>query len=185
MFERLIKLGILKRTGPTRLEFPFPIIQEYLAGCYIVHHEAHTLQARTTDAVQRPWAQVIQFALELHSDASPIIKSMLSRQDDAFHTALRLVGRCVVNGTRVNSELRADIAMRLAKIWPYGTWELRERIGSLIADGFTTPLVPPCVNVFHIRGSCKTARRRIVCSLKIPEVTFEVIRAHLEESVYV
>jgi hypothetical protein len=122
MFERFIKLGILKRTGSTRLEFPFPIIQEYLAGCYIVHHEAHTLQARTNDAVQRPWAQVIQFALELHSDASQIIQNMLSRQDDVFHTALRLVGRCLVNGARVNSELRADIAMRLAEIWPYGTW---------------------------------------------------------------
>jgi hypothetical protein len=181
MFERFIRLGILKRTGSTRLEFPFPIIQEYLAGCYIVHHEAHTLQARTTDAIQRPWAQVIQFALELYSDASAIIQNMLSLRDDAFHTALRLVGRCVVNGARVNSELRAHIAIRLAEIWPYGSWELRERIGSLVADGFTTPLVPAVRRCLSHEWLLHSGVARIVCSLKDSEVTFEVVRAHLEK----
>jgi hypothetical protein len=169
IFDRFIKLGVLKRTGPTRLQFPFPIIQEYLAGCYIVRKEAHTLQTRTNDAIQRPWAQVIQFALELHSDASPIIQNMLSRKDDAFHTTLRLVGRCIVNGARVTPELHADIATRLAHIWPYGSWELRERVGSLVADGFVSPLLPEVRQCLSHTWLLQSGVDQVVCSLKDAE----------------
>jgi predicted NACHT family NTPase len=34
--DQLIKLGVLRRSGPNRLSFPFPIVQEYLAACHIL-----------------------------------------------------------------------------------------------------------------------------------------------------
>ena len=60
-------------------------------------------------------------------------------------------------------------------------WELRERIGSLIADGFTTPLDPAVRRCLSHTWLLHNGVARIVCSLKDSEVTFEVIRAHLEE----
>jgi len=134
--------GILRKQSPIRLQFPYPIVQEYLAACYLMREHAEQLPHRIDDALQRPWAQVIQFALEMHVNPTPLIRSMLDRPDDAFSTGLRLVARCVLNGAQVKQPLRADIAHRLAAAWTSPSWRLRDQIGRLLVDGFSRPLLP-------------------------------------------
>lgn len=136
LLEKLRTNGILKPQGPVRLQFPYPIIQEYLAARHLVDHFPESLVRRIDDAVQRPWAQVIQFAIELHPDPEPIIVAMLARDDDAFATGLRLVGRCVANGATVGSALRLTIGERLVDFWVGAPSRSRERVGRLLADGF-------------------------------------------------
>ena len=86
--------------------------------------------------MERPWAQVIQFALELHPEPEPIIRAMLARPDDAFHTGLRLMGRCIANGATVSDKLRRDVGDRLVAFWVHAPSRSRERVGRLLADAF-------------------------------------------------
>jgi hypothetical protein len=100
LLTSLLTNGILRRQSAIRLQFPYPIVQEYLAACFLVRERSETLIQRIGDAIKRPWAQVLQFALELHPSPTPIIASMLEREDDAFATGLRLIARCVANGNQ-------------------------------------------------------------------------------------
>ena len=63
--------------------------------------------------------RVIQFALELHADPEPVIQAMLERQDDAFCTGLRLIGRCIANGAKVGPQLREEVGNRLVAFWAH------------------------------------------------------------------
>src|SRR5208283_1347587 len=137
ILDRLLRHGVLRRQSAIRLQFPYPIVQEYLAACYLVREQPETLARRVDDAVQRPWAQVVQFALELHPAPTPIVRAMLEREDDAFATALRLVGRCVANGSKVEAEVRDEIARRLVRFWVHAPYRARERVGRLLVDGFS------------------------------------------------
>ncbi|SDA28319.1 NACHT domain-containing protein [Methylobacterium sp. UNC378MF] len=137
LFELLIANGILKRQSAVRFQFPYPIVQEYLAARHIIDHYPETLDHRIDDAVQRPWAQVIQFALELHPAPEGIVRAMLARPDDAFRTGLRLVGRCIVNGAAVGPQLRSEIGEYLVEYWTMAPTRSREHVGRLLADGFT------------------------------------------------
>lgn len=139
LFEQLIANGILKPQSAIRLQFPYPIVQEYLAARHLVDHYPETLAQRIEDAVQRPWAQVIQFAIELHPEPEPIVQAMLARPDDAFCTGLRLVGRCIANGAAVGEQLRTEVGDRLVEYWIHAPSRSRERVGRLLADGFSTP----------------------------------------------
>lgn len=117
LLERMRTNGILKPQSVIRLQFPYPIVQEYLAARHLVERYPESLHQRIEDAVQRPWAQVIQFALELAPNPEPVICAMLLREDDAFATGLRLVGRCIANGARVSDELRLEVCERLVDFW--------------------------------------------------------------------
>ena len=100
--------------------------------------------------INRPWAQAIQFALELHLSPTPIIRSMLEREDDAFATGLRLLGRCVANGSNVDLDIKREITRRLINVWVNSPLHNRQRIGRLIVDGFSTPLTPEARSVLSL-----------------------------------
>lgn len=142
LFDDLLKCGILRRQGGIRISFPFPIVQEYLAACRLVFAHIDEIASRAERAAERPWAQVIQFALEMLPDASEIIRGLLAKQDDAFATTVRLVGRCILNGMSCDSNIRLEIGRRLAAAWTHASHSSRHRIGQLLADGWTEPLLP-------------------------------------------
>jgi hypothetical protein len=136
LFERLRSNGVLRPQSAIRLQFPYPIVQEYLAARHLIDKYPDSLHQRIEDAVQRPWAQVIQFALELAPNPEPVIEAMLLRVDDAFATGLRLVGRCIANGAHVGYALRLGVAERLTAFWVQAPSDARERVGRVLADGF-------------------------------------------------
>jgi catechol 2,3-dioxygenase-like lactoylglutathione lyase family enzyme len=177
---RLLTHGVLRRQSAIRLQFPYPIVQEYLAACHLVRERPETLARRIDDAVQRPWAQVVQFALELHPMPTPIVHSMLEREDDAFATRLRLVGRCIANGAKVDADLRSEVARRLTEVWEHATWRTKERVGRLIVDGFSTPLPPEVRTVLGRRELINYGAGEIVTRANDPALTVEVLTALLE-----
>lgn len=136
LVERMKTIGILKPQSAIRLQFPYPIVQEYLAARHLNDQHPESLHKRIEDAVQRPWAQVIQFAIELSPDPEPVIAAMLERTDDAFATGLRLVGRCIANGARVGEALRVKVGEQLVDFWLQAPSDARERVGRVLADGF-------------------------------------------------
>lgn len=149
LLDRLKANGILKPQSATRLQFPYPIVQEYLAARHLVERFPESLEQRIEDAILRPWAQVIQFALELHPVPEPTIRAMLTRPDDAFCTGLRLVGRCIANGASVSTQIREEVGDRLVAYWVHAPSESRERVGRLLADGFTSPLSADLRSALH------------------------------------
>jgi NACHT domain len=180
VLARMLAQGVLRRQSAIRLQFPYPIVQEYLAACHLVRAQPETLSRRIDDAIQRPWAQVIQFALELHEQPSPIVREMLMRSDDAFSTGLRLVARCIVNGARVDAALRDDVARRLTTVWAGSSWRIRERVGRLIVDGFSQPLLPEVRAVLGNRWLEHSGGGEIVTRADDPSLTREVLCAMLD-----
>jgi hypothetical protein len=180
VLARLLTQGVLRRQSAIRLQFPYPIVQEYLAACHLVREQPQTLSQRIDDAIQRPWAQVVQFALELHPQPSPIIREMLARGDDAFSTGLRLVARCIVNGAQVDAELRNEVARQLAAVWGGSSWRIRERVGRLIADGFSQPLLPEVRAALGHPWLVHSGAGEIVTQANDPALTREVLCAMLD-----
>lgn len=180
VLARLLTQGVLRRQSAIRLQFPYPIVQEYLAACHLVREHPQTLSQRIDDAIQRPWAQVVQFALELHPQPSPIIREMLVRMDDAFSTGLRLVARCIVNGAQVDAALRDEVARQLAAVWVGSSWRIRERVGRLIVDGFSQPLLPEVRTVLGHRWLVHSGAGEIVTQANDPALTREVLSELLD-----
>jgi hypothetical protein len=149
MLAALVANGIVRRQSSIRFQFPFPIVQEYLAASYLIEHAPESLASRIDDAIQRPWAQVLQFALELHPDPSPIVVAMLARPDDAFATGLRLVARCIANGAKVNEAQIANVTDKLIEFWIHAHFDARDRVGQLIFDSFSTPITPKLRSALH------------------------------------
>jgi len=137
--EQLTVYGLLKRS-PVRVSFVFPIVQEYLAACYLVRRLPDALVDRFGLAASRPWAQALQFALEQYHRADEAIAELLEREDDAFGTVLRLIGRCIVNGSPVSVRTRAKVGDHLANLWTQQSFSTSAQVGQILADGFTTPL---------------------------------------------
>jgi hypothetical protein len=180
VLTRLLINGVLRRQSSIRLQFPYPIVQEYLAACYIIRKCPETLVQRTEDAIQRPWAQVIQFALELHPAPTSIIRSMLEREDDAFATRLRLIGRCVANGANIGAELRPEITRRLTNLWVRSSsWHIRERVGRLIVDAFSSPLPSEVRAALSLPWLTHWGAGEIVTREKDRTLTMEVLSALL------
>jgi hypothetical protein len=175
LFQQLLANGILKRQSSIRLQFPYPIVQEYLAARYIITNVPETLEQRIQDAVQRPWAQVIQFALELHPEPEPIIAAMLGQPDDAFVTGLRLVGRCIANGAKVSDQVRSDVADRLVEYWIHAAWDARERVGRLIADGFVAPPGERLKAALHHRWLINDGGGEILSLVRDQSLTLSVL----------
>lgn len=180
IFDMLRTNGILKQQSFQRFQFPYPIIQEYLAACHIVAELPDTLFERVEAAIQRPWAQVIQFALEQHPDANTIIEAMLNRTDDAFCTTLRLVGRCVANGACVENRTFGNIRDRLIEYWAQAPTQSRERVGRLIHDGFSEEITPELEAALCQRGLLSNGAGDIVTKAKDNALTLRVFASLLE-----
>lgn len=181
LYEQLIANGILRRQSAIRLQFPYPIVQEYLAARHLVDQFPESLEQRIDDAIQRPWAQVIQFGLELHPAPEPIIRAMLARPDDAFCTGLRLVGRCIANGAVVGADVRNEVGDRLVAFWVQAPSRARKRVGRLLADGFTDPATQRLRDVLHYRWLIEDGAGDIISKLGEVELTLEVLASLLKE----
>lgn len=176
LFERLRTNGILRPQSAIRLQFPYPIVQEYLAARHLIEKYPDSLHQRIEDAVQRPWAQVIQFALELAPDPEPVIEAMLVRDDDAFATGLRLVGRCIANGAIVSETLRLDVAERLAAFWVQAPSDARERVGRVLADGFWHVASPKLEAALHDRWLLEQGAGDILSKRRDRQLTLSVLQ---------
>jgi hypothetical protein len=179
VLARLQTYGVLRRQSPVRMQFPYPIVQEYLAACHLVRERPELLAHRVSDAVHRPWAQVIQFALELHPAPEDLVVQMMARQDDAFATGLRLVGRCVANGAKVSPQTRTEIARRLSVVWKESTWRNSSRVGQLIFDGFSRPLISEIRNALGDLYLFHKGAPEIVIQAQDPELTLQVFKSLL------
>lgn len=179
----LLKCGVLRQPAPSRFEFPFPIVQEYLAGCHLVEQRAEDIPRRLASLAKRPWAQAIQFALERHDDPTAIVDDLLAEPDDAFDTRLRLVGRCVANGMRVSAEQHRSIALRLIGRWnPDSFWRARA-IGNLLADGFTKPVIPELRECLFDRRRLHFGSGRILCRLADDDLSLQVLHDLVSQNV--
>jgi len=179
----LVKCGVLRQPTPSRFEFPFPIVQEYLAGCHLVEQRADDIPRRLASLAKRPWAQAIQFALERHDDPTAIVDDLLAEPDDAFDTRSRLLGRCLANGMRVSAQQRRSIALRLIGRWdPDSFWRARA-IGNLLADGFTKPLIPELREGLFDRQRLHYGSGRILCLLADDNLSLEVLHDLVSKNV--
>jgi hypothetical protein len=173
--------GLLKRS-PSWIGFVYPIVQEYLAACYLVQHLPDEVAQRFELAVRRPWAQMLQFALEQHPKADQIVSELLEQPDDAFGTVLRLIARCIVNGARVLKETRNRIGDKLAELWTSQSWTIQRNVGQLLADGFTAPL-PNRVRALLERGwGLGIGGDEIVAACNNPDLTRAVLKAVLNQN---
>jgi hypothetical protein len=140
--EALIRRGLLRKTGLATLSFPFPIVQEYLASAELLKQSVDEIFRRLSLIFRRPWAQAIQFALEQHQSPDLLVARLLDGPDDVFHTALRLLGRCVANGMSISPDSRDELGERFAAIWGSGPWRTRELVDGIIIDAFSNPIHP-------------------------------------------
>jgi hypothetical protein len=138
--DALVRRGVFRRDGMTRFTFPFPIVQEYLASAQLLRHHSDQLGQRLSMIVRRPWAQAIQFALERHPAPTAVIQEVLERPDDAFHTGLRLLGRCLSNGMLASPQQWQVIGERLAGLWGSLAWRTNLLVDGIIVDAFCKPL---------------------------------------------
>lgn len=180
----LVGNGIVRRQSSIRFQFPFPIVQEYLAATYLIEHAPDTLASRIDDAIQRPWAQVLQFALELHPAPSPIVAAMLARRDDAFATGLRLVARCIANGAKVNGTQVSDVSDRLVEFWTYAHYDARERVGQLIFDAFSNPITPKLRSALHHRWLLNNHGADIIAREASPELSLSILDGLLRRKIH-
>ncbi|CAA2144292.1 hypothetical protein MBLL_03415 [Methylobacterium bullatum] len=178
---QLAGVGVLRRRVDGRLQFPYPIVQEYLAAVHLVDEHPVAIAERITDVVKRPWAQVMQFALELLDDPTMHIRQMLQAPDDAFSTNLRLVGRCVVNGARITPELKEEIVVRLADLWGRAGWSIRERVGRLMVDGLARPVHHEIRRRLGWSWVVQSGGDEIVVREDDPLLTLEVVDRLLED----
>jgi hypothetical protein len=182
VFQCLLASGILKRQSAIRLQFPFPIVQEYLAACYLVHHRSETIADHIDDAVRRPWAQVIQFAIELSPNPEPLVRAILDREDDAFCTSGRLVARCVANGAAVQESTRKAISGKLTTYWRLASVSARDRVGALLLDGFSEPAGEELRSALHQSGLLNHGGGEIVSRLGERQLTLSVLDSILQGS---
>lgn len=180
LLERLSTYGILRQQSAIRLQFPYPIVQEYLAARHLIERYPNSLEQRIEDALLRPWAQVIQFSLELHPAPGPIIREMLHRPDDAFCTGLRLIGRCIANGTMVDESLRLEVGDRLVEYWIEAPSESRERVGRLLMDGFSTFPSPSLHAAVHHSWLINDGAGDIVSKVGDVDLTLSVLENLME-----
>jgi hypothetical protein len=109
---------------------------------------------------------------------------MLDRQNDAFATGLRLIGRCVANGSKVEPDTKREIARRLTNFWAFGSFHARERVGSLIVDGFSKPLTSEIRAVLGCSWLIDFGAGEIVTRENDGQLTMEVLTALLDRGVH-
>ena len=180
LFELLLANGIMRQQSGIRMQFPFPIVQEYLAACHLVRNFPESLADRIEDAIQRPWAQVIQFAIEQHPDPTPIVRAMLERADDAFCTGLRLVGCCVANGAKVDDLVCQEVGDRLVRFWIGAASNARERVGRIIVDEFSKPMSAALRSAVHHRWLMYDGAGEIISNARDRMLTMSVLRGLMQ-----
>lgn len=173
--DRLLQIGAIRRSG-TRIHFVYPLVQEYLAACWLVQNAPNEVADRFCKVVHRPWAQAIQFALEIHPEADRIIRDQLNKPDDVFHTVLRLIARCAVNGAHIKPDLRLELGNRLVTAWPSESYAIRSSIGYLLADGFCDPLPKTAYNHIYKGWALQNGGAEIVAAKADPELTRMVLK---------
>jgi NACHT domain len=183
LYDDAIRCGLLRRQGGGRLAFPFPIVQEYLAACHLINHHSGEIAARAERAIERPWAQAIQFALEQLDDATAIAQALLDREDDAFASMARLLGRCIANGMHCDVEVATEVGRRLVAAWPRASYWTSRRIGQLLLDRWTEPLLPELRTKLHSRYLIHDGAGTILARLADDALNLSVARAHIAEKV--
>lgn len=180
LFDDAVRCGVLRRPRHAHLAFPFPIVQEYLAGLELVEAHREEIPARARRASERPWAQAVQFALERLVDASAVAEMLLAEEDDAFATNVRLLARCHLNGMRCRPELQVQIGDRLAEAWrSQGFWTARS-IGQMLHDGWIQPpLRAPLRTALHQYSLLHYGADGILRALRDPELTLSVLVAFI------
>lgn len=184
MVAALVTNGIVRRQSNIRFQFPFPIIQEYLAASYLIDHAPDSLARRIDDAIQRPWAQVLQFALELHPKPSPIVAAILARPDDAFATGLRLVARCIANGAKVDEAQVAEVTERLVEFWIHAHHDARDRVGQLIFDAFSQPISTSLRAALHHHWLLNSHGAEIIAREASDELTMSILEGLLHRKIH-
>lgn len=180
LYDDAIRCGLLRRQGGGRLAFPFPIVQEYLAAQELGMRHGDEIAVRAARAAERPWAQAIQFALEQLPDASAIVRALLDRQDDAFASMARLLGRCIINGMRCDPALVREVGQRLVAAWPRASFWTARRIGQLLHDRWSEPLLPELRKALHNRYLLHDGAGLILTRLKNDDLTLSVLRGYLK-----
>ena len=183
LIDDLLKCGVLRRPEPSRYEFPFPIVQEYLAACHLVEERADDIPRRLSSLAKRPWAQAIQFALEQHPAPATIVDDLLAQPDDAFDTQVRLLGRCVANGMKVTEAQRQAIASRLVGLWDHNSFWKSRAVGNLIADGFTEPIAPELRERLFDRNLLYSGSGRILCEIADDALSLEILHGFVSEDI--
>ncbi|WP_437934124.1 NACHT domain-containing protein [Sorangium sp. So ce341] len=175
LLNDLTTCGIF-RTWSMWTSFSFPIVQEYLAACRLV--------ARGEDAVVRsfellrlrPWAQTIQFAIEMMPDATGTVRKLLSLRDDAYCSISRMVARCIAHGARVEPRLRAEVGDALADFWVSApTLDLKEQAADSLAHGWASSLPPLARAVVTSSSPYFIGVGRVVSAANDPALTLAVL----------
>ena len=175
-----LKRGLLSRTSMIHLEFPFPIIQEYLAANYLIKNEMSSLNERFGLIAKRPWAQTIQFALELHPKPDDISSQILKADDDAFNTNLRLIGRCIANGMKVSQSIKLLTTNQLANIWTSVAWRTQHHIGQVLLDIVELPISDEVLTKLKNPYLLQSEASDILISLNDPKITRSVFISLLD-----
>jgi hypothetical protein len=183
LYDDAIRCGLLRRQGSGRLAFPFPIVQEYLAARQLIEQHSDEIAARAGRAVERPWAQVIQFALEQLADGSAIAESLLARTDDAFASMARLLGRCIVNGMRCSENIHTEVGRRLIEAWPRASYWTSRRVGQLLLDRWTESLLPELRAALHNKYLIHEGAGEILAKLGDDALTLSVLRVHIAKKI--
>ncbi len=177
LLDRLLERGLLRRTGQ-RLQFPYPIVQEYLAARHLIKHHPEALAARLSRAATRPWAQTMQFVLEAHPQPDDLVRQAVDSEDDVFLSTHRLIGRCVANGAGVSPEVRAFVEQKLVAVWGRTKFAGQRRIAQILADGFSQPVQIPLLDV--LEGPQPPSGFDLVVHLQPEAIYLKVLAAHLE-----
>lgn len=174
--------GLLRCSSDWWISFVFPIVQEYLAACYLVHHLPDEVVQRFKLAVRRRWAQTLQFALEQHPQADQVVNELLEQPDDAFGTVLRLIARCIVNGALVSTETRNRVGDKLAALWISQSWTVQRNVGELLADGFTTTLPARIRTLLKHGWGLRIGGAEIITACNDPDLTRAALKAFLNQN---
>lgn len=182
--DALVRRGILRRDGLTRLTFPFPIVQEYLASTELIQHHGDQLGQRLSMIVKRPWAQAIQFALERHPAPTAIIDEILELPDDVFHTGLRLLGRCLSNGMLATRQQWHIVGQRLASIWGRLAWRTNLLVDGIIVDAFSKPLHPAVRARLAERQLIHHGSGRVLANIRDSALSQEILATLLAGNIH-
>lgn len=148
VLDELVQTGLLNRGHDVR--FALPTVQEYLAGSHIVDRDRQEILQRLTGQVSRPWGQALQFALVARPDCGALMREILSEADDVFGSRVRMCGRIVSWGGRVDDDARRELGDRLGllfRVLPEALYSLRDEVKKVIAGSFSAPLPRPIVEL--------------------------------------
>jgi hypothetical protein len=109
---------------------------------------------------------------------------MLQRQDDAFATGLRLIGRCVANGANIGPVIKCEIARRLANFWVRAPLHGRLRVGRLIVEDFSIPLGPQIRALLGLGWLIDFGAGEIVSRENDAQLTMDVLTALLDGHIH-